>query len=331
MLSQYETTSLEANQSTPSGFIVFKMRKTDGTVLYVGAISSDDLNRKIKTIEANDYFADKSSRFGFSYEQSEEVDSLSVLGVDPNSVKSWDDIKSEIVRSELPPLHKLLSELAKQEVPAEILDDLKRDLDFEANKAIFERYSDLYFQNDVRLKRAYEIAVEAHKNDWQKGFQEVPYSNHPIQMANIAIGKLGIRDSSTIQAILLHDVVEDTSVSFEDLSSEFSSEVIEILHDVTKDENETRDGYLQRVANPNNPKSKLVKCVDRFHNLLRSFSMTTKTYTNPKKTFKEYLEGYIRETEEIYREAFETKTDLDPIALKFFRYLEAMKKRIEIT
>ena len=165
MLSQHETTSLETNQPVSSGFIVFKMKKPDGTILYAGAIPSDDPNRKMKTIEASDYFTDQAGQFGFSYEQSEEVDSLNVLGVDPNSVKSWDDIKSEIVRSELPPLHKLLSELAKQEVPAEILDDLKRDLDFEANKVIFERYNDLYFQNDVQLKRAYEIAVEAHKND----------------------------------------------------------------------------------------------------------------------------------------------------------------------
>lgn len=185
------------------------------------------------------------------------------------------------------------------------------------------------FQNDVHLNKAYKIALEAHKDAVQKGFQNVPYSNHPIQMANIAIGKLWLRDSKVLQAILLHDVVEDTDVSFDDLSSEFDAEVMEILRERDRSENrETRDAYMQRVASPQNPKSKLVKCIDRFHNLLRSFSMTNETYTHPKKTFKDYLEGYILETEEIYREAFETKNELAPIALKFFRYLESMKKRV---
>lgn len=97
------------------------MIKANGTILYVGAISSNNPNRKWKTIEASDYFAEQAKRFGFEYKQSEEVDNLNVLWVDWSSIKSWDEIKNEIIHSDLAPLQTLLSELAKQEVSAECL------------------------------------------------------------------------------------------------------------------------------------------------------------------------------------------------------------------
>ena len=57
----------------------------------------------------------------------------------------------------------MLQELASEGVSAEVLDDVKRDVDFEANRKKLEQYLEIYFPGDLALKKALEIAVEFHK------------------------------------------------------------------------------------------------------------------------------------------------------------------------
>ena len=78
--------------------------------------------------------------------------------------------------------------------------------------------------------KAYNFAVEKHGEQLRRSGE--PYIIHPMQVANI-LAELGL-DDSTVCAALLHDVVEDTEVTHEDLIREFSLEIAEMVDGVTK-------------------------------------------------------------------------------------------------
>ncbi len=80
------------------------------------------------------------------------------------------------------------------------------------------------------LRRAYNYAEEAHAD--QKRLSGEPYMIHPLEVALILAGLK--MDTTTITAALLHDVVEDTEVSFELIKNKFGSEVANLVNGVTK-------------------------------------------------------------------------------------------------
>ena len=84
---------------------------------------------------------------------------------------------------------------------------------------------------DVKLiRKAYEYAKSHHGNQLRKSGE--PYIIHPVQVAYI-LATLGM-DESTICGALLHDTVEDTEATKEDLVQEFGSEIAELVDGVTK-------------------------------------------------------------------------------------------------
>ena len=84
---------------------------------------------------------------------------------------------------------------------------------------------------DIKLiQRAYNYAVEKHGEQVRKSGE--PYIIHPTNVA-YTIAELGL-DEQTICAALLHDVVEDTEVTNEDLENEFGLEIAEMVDGVTK-------------------------------------------------------------------------------------------------
>ena len=80
------------------------------------------------------------------------------------------------------------------------------------------------------IKRAYDFAKEKHGDQLRRSGE--PYIIHPVQVAYI-LATLGL-DASTIAAALLHDVIEDTDVTLQGLSKEFSQEIAEMVDGVTK-------------------------------------------------------------------------------------------------
>ena len=80
------------------------------------------------------------------------------------------------------------------------------------------------------VQKAYEFAQHAHRLQYRKSGE--PYIIHPIQVAGI-LADLEM-DPSTVAAGFLHDVVEDTEVSLQDLKRAFSDEVAMLVDGVTK-------------------------------------------------------------------------------------------------
>jgi (p)ppGpp synthase/HD superfamily hydrolase len=90
------------------------------------------------------------------------------------------------------------------------------------------------------LQRALEIAIEAHKGQWQKN--GLPYVLHPLTLM-LSVTSLEARISA-----VLHDVVEDTDWELQDLEAEgFSSSVIEALDCLTHKDGESYEIYIERI------------------------------------------------------------------------------------
>lgn len=104
--------------------------------------------------------------------------------------------------------------------------------------------------------KAMTIAYNAHHGQIDKG--GMPYIFHPYHLAE------QMDDEISTCAALLHDVVEDTDVTFEDLEKEFPTEVIEVLKLLTHAEDEDYYVYVRRLKD--NPIAKKIKLADIAHN-----------------------------------------------------------------
>lgn len=110
--------------------------------------------------------------------------------------------------------------------------------------------------NTKLTKKAMIIAYNAHMNQFDRA--GVPYIYHPIHLAE--------QMDTEIECIvaLLHDVVEDTDVTFEQLKKEFPGEVIEVLKLLTHDKNTDYMEYIMKLKK--NPIAKKIKIADIKHN-----------------------------------------------------------------
>ncbi len=134
---------------------------------------------------------------------------------------------------------------------------------------IQETYAD---QDRALLTKAYEYAKEAHAN--QKRASGEPYFIHPCEVANILID-LGL-DAATIAAALLHDVIEDTACTSEDIKEWFGEEVLALVLGVTKlekivfksKEDENAENFRKIfVAMAKDVRVIIIKLADRLHNM----------------------------------------------------------------
>ena len=167
-----------------------------------------------------------------------------------------------------------------EELYAQLLDTIRK----------YHPYSDLSM-----IEKAYKIASEAHKDQKRKSGE--PYIIHPICVA-IILAELEL-DKETIVAGILHDVVEDTVMTTDEIASEFSDEIALLVDGVTKltqldlsqDKIEIQAENLRKMflAMAKDIRVILIKLADRLHNL------RTLQYQSPQKQIEK-----ARETMDIY-------------------------------
>src|SRR5881396_3690967 len=96
------------------------------------------------------------------------------------------------------------------------------------------------------IRHAFEMAVEAHKTMRRKSGE--PYILHPLAVAKICVEEIGLGVRSTLCA-LLHDTVEDTDISLDDIQREFGVEVAKIVDGLTKISNVMDTNTTQQAEN----------------------------------------------------------------------------------
>jgi len=84
------------------------------------------------------------------------------------------------------------------------------------------------------LIKAVVYAAEKHKYQRRKGFNQVPYINHPLKVAQM-LAECGENDENLLIAAVLHDVIEDTDASREEIAEEFNIQVSDLVTEVTDD------------------------------------------------------------------------------------------------
>lgn len=155
---------------------------------------------------------------------------------------------------------------------------LGTDFEWNAISNALDRQAGESYDRDI-IKRAYDLCISAHSD--QKRFSGEPYAIHPISVAKIIIS-LGM-DSESIAASLLHDVVEDTEYTNEDIKEQFGESVAELVEGVTKlgkiplESKETAQAENVRkmfIAMSHDIRVVIIKLADRLHNMRTIDSMT---------------------------------------------------------
>ena len=154
-------------------------------------------------------------------------------------------------------------------------------IDIEAeNKEIRKRYRALLRAckptlqkgDKQQIRKAFDLALESHKDMRRKSGE--PYIYHPIAVAQIAAEEIGLGTTSIVCA-LLHDVVEDTSVTLQDIEEQFGKKVVRIIDGLTKisgifDPNSSMQAENFRkmlLTLADDVRVILIKLADRLHNM----------------------------------------------------------------
>lgn len=197
----------------------------------------------------------------------------------------------------------------------------------EEKKLILREYRSLLRALKERLKKgdrklvrhAFEMAADAHKDTRRKSGE--PYIFHPLAVAKIVVNEIGLGVTSAICA-LLHDVVEDTEISLEDIEREFGASYAKIIDGLTKISHvvDLQTGTTEQAENfrkilltlADDPRVIFIKLADRLHNMRTLNSMA-----------REKQLKIASETTYIYAPLahrlglYEIKSELEDLALKY--------------
>jgi guanosine-3',5'-bis(diphosphate) 3'-pyrophosphohydrolase len=120
------------------------------------------------------------------------------------------------------------------------------------------------------LLKAVHFAAEKHRLQKRKDEDASPYINHPIEVAAILAGLGGVRDIALLAAAVLHDTVEDTMTSPEEIEREFGRKVRLLVQEVSDDKS-LPQGERKRLQIEHAPglsrEAKLIKLADKISNV----------------------------------------------------------------
>jgi GTP diphosphokinase / guanosine-3',5'-bis(diphosphate) 3'-diphosphatase len=120
------------------------------------------------------------------------------------------------------------------------------------------------------LLAAVAFAAHKHRDQRRKGALAPPYINHPIAVAQVLASEGGIDDTAVLMAAILHDTIEDTETTVEELRAAFGEAVTTIVLEVTDDKTlkkEERKALQIAHAAGRSHAARLVKLADKISNL----------------------------------------------------------------
>jgi GTP pyrophosphokinase len=159
--------------------------------------------------------------------------------------------------------------------------------------------------NLAMVRRAYQLAEQSHTGQMRD--EGTPYILHPIRVAVSLVDELRIYSPTLVCGALLHDVIEDSPVTRDDVATGFGDEVAEIVWLLTKFEDVSLPAYLAAIEAASRTGAPIVKLCDRLDNL-RFLAHSPKA---------EKKRRYIRTTQQHYL----------PMAARTNRYLYGELRR----
>ncbi|MBJ04747.1 MAG: RelA/SpoT family protein [Flavobacteriales bacterium] len=207
----------------------------------------------------------------------------------------------------------------------------------EENKIIINQYrslirsinKDLDKDEKRSIRKAFNLAISAHNNSRRESGEL--YISHPISVAKIVGNDIGLGSTSIICS-LLHDVVEDTSISLDDIEKEFGSETKTIISGLTKisgvvdkDVSRQAENFRKMILSISNDiRVVLIKIADRLDNM-RTLQFLRKSKQERIASETLYLYAPLAHRLGLYS----IKTELEDLSLKFTEsdvYVEISKK-----
>lgn len=195
---------------------------------------------------------------------------------------------------------------------------INRRIAHEYKKLLKISYQDLNDYDVELIRNALDVAIDAHKDQYRKSGE--PYIFHPLAVAKIAAEKIGL-DSIGIASALLHDVVEDSKYSIEEIESRFGETIAKIVSGLTKISKLKKDKILSIQAENfrkmlltlnDDVRVILIKIADRLHNMQTMNFMPAEKQT---KISSETLYIYAPIAHRIG--LYEIKSELEDLSLKY--------------
>jgi guanosine-3',5'-bis(diphosphate) 3'-pyrophosphohydrolase len=122
----------------------------------------------------------------------------------------------------------------------------------------------------IRLTRAFDFAARWHTDQRRKGVKAEPYINHLAEVALLVSESTDGADANLVLAAVLHDTIEDTEATFDDLVTNFGQDVAELVKEVT-DDKKIHKSQRKRLQVEHAPhlslRARAIKIADKVSNL----------------------------------------------------------------
>ena len=174
------------------------------------------------------------------------------------------------------------------------------------------------------LLKAMRFSAVKHRDQRRKDSPQSPYINHPIQVAEMLWGIGGVRDVATLVAAILHDTIEDTTASPDEIRALFGEEILNLVLELTDDGNLSKPERkrLQIEHAPHSsPAAKLIKLADKTCNLGDILHSPASDWSLQRR------QEYLLWTEQVVAGLRGTSPALEK---QYDEYLEAGKRILEI-
>jgi GTP pyrophosphokinase len=211
-----------------------------------------------------------------------------------------------------------------------VLDKENREIAKQYKELLRISYQTLSADDKKLIRSAFDVAVDAHKNQRRKSGEA--YVFHPIAVAKIVASEIGL-DAVSIASALLHDVVEDTEYTLDDIERLFGESVARIVDGLTKIAHLNKDTNISQQAENfrkmlltlhDDVRVIIIKIADRYHNMLTMDSMPEDKQV---KLASETLYIYAPLAHRIG--LYNIKTELEDLSLKYTEpevYYDILKK-----